>query len=144
MLEAVALADDVRRSAERAAAYAGPREEVTAVLPVEPAAGERLYLCSFGAGEPVQSWLAIDANGVPVTSREHVREAASLAAICEIAEESANVPSTGEPRLASLAYLDSFAATAGNGDFAGALKGALPAVEELARDIEANYKVELS
>ncbi len=140
----MALADDVRTSAERAAAYAAPREEVTAVLAVEPAPGERLYLCGFLAGEGLLTWLALDANGSPVTSRERVREAAALAAICEVAEETANVPNTGEPRLASLAYLDSFAATSGNGDFAGALKGALPAVEELARDIEANYKVELS
>jgi hypothetical protein len=143
-LEAVTLADDVRITAERAAGYAAPGEEVAAVLAVEPTPGKRLYLCGFGAGESAESWLALDANGTPVTSRERVREAAALAAICEVAEESANVPSTGEPRLASLSYLDSFGGRSGNGDLSGALKGALPAVEELARDIEANYKAELS
>jgi hypothetical protein len=135
--------DDVSRIAVAAAAYAAAREEVAAVLAVEPALGERLYLCAFTAEDGAQSWLALDDDGSPVSSRKRVRDAASIAAMCEIAEESASVPAPGEPRVASLSYLDSVAATASNGDFAAALQGALPAVDELTKDVEANYKLGL-
>ena len=46
------------------------------------------------------------------------------------------------PRLASPAYLDSLGAAA-NGDVAGALQSALPAIDELTRDLELNYKLKL-
>jgi hypothetical protein len=78
-----------------------------------------------------------------VTSRTRVRDAASIAALCEVAEESAELPPAAEPRVASLAYLDSLGAESRNGGFAAALQGALPAVDELAKDVEGNYKLEL-
>jgi len=140
----VALADDVSRIAEAASRYALPGEEVVAVVAVEPAPGERIYLCCFGDSEAAQSWLALEAAGTPVTSRSRVRDAASIAAICEVAEENAGVPLPEEPRLASLAYVDSLGAAAEDGNLAAALQGAVPAVEELATDIEGNYKLELS
>jgi hypothetical protein len=140
----VALTEDVGRIAAAAAAYALPGEEVAAVLPVEPTVGERLYLCAFGDAEGVQSWLALDDDGVPVTSRKRVRDAASIAALCEVAEETATTPPLEEPRVASISYLDSVGATAENGNLAAAIQGALPAVDELAKDIEGNYKLELT
>jgi hypothetical protein len=139
----VALVDDVGRIAAAAAAYAGPGEEVVAVLPIEPAAGERVYLCAFADAEGSESWLALAEDGTPVTSRKRVRDAASIAALCEIAEESADSPVAEELRVASVSYLDSLGATAQNGNVAGVLQSALPAVEELTRDVEANYKLEL-
>jgi hypothetical protein len=78
-----------------------------------------------------------------VTSRSRVRDAASIAALCEVAEESAEVPADGEPRVASLTYLDSVGGTASIVALAGALQSAVPAVEELARDVESNYKLQL-
>jgi hypothetical protein len=140
MLAAVALSDDVSRIAEAAVAYAGNSEALAAVLPVELHSGDRLYLCAFAAGEGLPSWLVLDEEGRPVTSRDRVRDAASIAAMVEVVEESADVSAEDEPRLASLGYLDSLGAALQNGN----LVAAMPAVEELARDVEANYKLELA
>jgi len=132
----VALSEDVTRIAAAAATYANTGQEVTAVLAVESAAGERLYLSAFADAAGNQEWLALTDDGAPVTSRERVREAASIAALVEVGEEAAERVADG-PRLASLQYLDSL-----GGD--GSLAGALPAVDELTRDVENNYKLELS
>ena len=141
----MALADDLDRIARAAGAHALPGEEVTAVLAVEPAPGERLYLCAFGSSAGVDSWLVLDGDGSPVTNRKRVRDAASIAALCEVVEESVDgaEPST-EPRLASLAYLDSIGPTTENGDLAAAVQSAVPAVEELTKNVESNYKLDLS
>ena len=58
------------------------------MLAAEPTSGGRVYLCAFRASEAV-SWLAVDDSGEPLTSRDRVREAASLIALSELAEESA-------------------------------------------------------
>jgi hypothetical protein len=139
----VSLSEDVARIAEAAARYAAPGEELSAVLPVEPASGERVYLCAFAQADGTQGWLALDDGGSPLRNRTLIRDAASIAALVEIAEESAAVPVGDEPRLASPAYLDSLGAAAANGDVAGALQGALPAIDELTRDLELNYKLKL-
>jgi hypothetical protein len=140
----VALADDVQRIALAAAAYAGEGERVAAVLATEPLSGERVYLAAFEGEDEAQSWLALDDEGAPVTDRKLVRDAAAIAALCEIAEESEDVAAGEGPRLASPSYLDQLGAAKQNGDVVGALQGALPAVEELTRDVEGNYKLELS
>jgi hypothetical protein len=102
----VPLSEDVRRIAEAAARYAAPGEEVAAVLPVEPASGERVYLCAFARADGTQSWLGLDDRGSPLTNRTLIRAAASIAALVEVAEESAAVTTGDEPRLASPAYLE--------------------------------------
>jgi len=140
----VALADDVQRIALAAAAHAGEGERVAAVLPTEPFSGDRVYLAAFEGEDESQSWLALDDEGAPVTDRKLVRDAAAIAALCEIAEESEDIAAGEGPRLASPSYLDHLGAAKQNGDVPGALQGALPAVEELTRDIEGNYKLELS
>jgi hypothetical protein len=88
MLGAMALSDDVDRAAEAAAALAGEDETVLGIVPAEPEPGERRYLIAFARGEE-RTWLVLDPHGAPVTSREDVRRAASIAAMCELAEESA-------------------------------------------------------
>jgi hypothetical protein len=138
------LSDDVGRIASAAVAFAWPGEEVVAVLAVESADGERLYLCGFAGGEEAQTWLVLDGDGTPITNRKRVRDAASIAALCEVAEETVDIATDGKPRVASLAYLDSLGASTGNGDLAAAIQSALPAVDELAKDVEANYKVDLT
>jgi hypothetical protein len=143
MLGGVGLSEDVTRIAAAAGAYAHPGEELAAVLPAEPAGGERVYLCGFEAADGTQSWLALDDQGSPVLSRKVVRDAASIAALCEIAEESVDGSVPAELRVASASYLDSVGAEAQNG-VAAAIQGALPAVEELAKDVESNYKLELT
>jgi hypothetical protein len=130
------LSEDVSRIAAAAAHYRAPGQQVVAVLAVESAAGERLYLCAFADDDGNQDWLALDADGEPVSDRARVREAASIAALVEVAEESVEQAAEGL-RVASLPYLDSI-----GGD--SSIAAALPAVEELTRDIEQHYKVELT
>lgn len=84
----MALTDELRRAAEAAIRYADEGEELTGIIPAEPAAGVRLYLCAF-AVEDERSWLVLDADGRPVESRSLVRETVSIAALCELAEETA-------------------------------------------------------
>jgi hypothetical protein len=132
----VALSEDVSRIAAAAATHRAPGQRVVAVLAVESAAGERVYLAAFADGENNQQWLALDHDGAAVTSRELVREAASIAALVEVAEEAVEQVADG-PRLASLRYLDSIGGNA-------SIAAVLPAVEELTRDIEQNYKLELT
>ena len=83
----MALVDDLARIAEAAAALAAPGEEVAAVLPTEPHRGGRLYLCAFGSADGERSWLALDDAGAAVAERQAVRDAVSIAALCELAEE---------------------------------------------------------
>jgi hypothetical protein len=139
MLGVVGLSDDVARMATAARGFAGAGEKVTAVLAVEPGGGERVYLCAFEGANGIHTWLVLDESGTPATSRKLVRDTTSIAALCEIAEESVDGEGSGELRVASPAHLDAVGAEA-----VGALQGALPAVEELANDVESNYKVELT
>src|SRR5256885_9695460 len=82
------LSDDLERIADAAEAFAAPAERVVGILVAEPLGSGRVYLCAY-ASEGDHSWLALDEAGAPVASRETVRQAASLAALCEVAEESA-------------------------------------------------------
>jgi len=84
----VALEEDLHRIAQAVARFTAEGEELAGILAAEPTAGGRVYLCAFRAGEDV-SWLALDEAGAQVRSRERLREAVTLVALCEIAEESA-------------------------------------------------------
>lgn len=81
------VAEDVTRIAEVAAGFAEPGEEVAGELVAETL-GRRVYLCVFESAEG-RSWLGLDDSGQPLTDRRLVREAASISALCEVAEESA-------------------------------------------------------
>ena len=132
----MSLGEDVSRIAGIAAQHRAPGQLVVAVLAVDSAAGERVYLCAFADDDGEQEWLALDAAGAPVSDRARVREAASIAALVEVAEEAAEQLADG-PRVASLPYLDSI-----GGD--SSIAAALPAVDELTRDVEQHYKLELT
>jgi len=183
----VGVSDDLAEAAAAAESFAAPDERVEAVLATEPTAGDRVYLCAF-AGPSGRSWLALGRDGKPVTGRDRVRAAASIAAMCELAEERAgggeldelrrnlvglrlteNPPGIDEaeeaalalesavgapPRVATPAYLDRLGAATRRleralGDsrsspFAVAMQQSLRAVDELARDVEEQYKLPLS
>ena len=83
------LLDELERIAVAAASHASDRAVVRAVLATEPAAGARLYLCAFDSEGGKRAWLVLDDAGAPVTTRRDVRDAVAIAALCEIAEESA-------------------------------------------------------
>ncbi|MEX0817716.1 MAG: hypothetical protein WD027_09725 [Gaiellales bacterium] len=94
----MALEDDLARAREAADAHAEPGEEVVGIVPTEPG-GTRLYLCAYAGGDGSQrAWLALDEEGCPVVDRALVRDAVSLAALCELAEESAGGGDLGELR----------------------------------------------
>jgi hypothetical protein len=85
----VTLEPDLARVVALAQVHGEPGDEVSAVLPTEPEAGRRVYLCAFDGGDGFRSWLAVDEEGVPVASRSEVRSAISIAALCEVAAEAA-------------------------------------------------------
>ena len=182
----MSVAEEVGRIASVAAAFADQGEDLSGELVTETL-GRRIYLCAFESAER-RAWLALDAAGEPVTEGRLVREAASLAALCEVAEESAgggHLPelqarlaelretdnSQGieeaaaaaeavaetlqrEPRVASGDYLDALGSASrrleqalgesGTSPFSAAMQAALGSVEELAADVEVNYKLPLA
>jgi hypothetical protein len=93
----VSLEEELSAAREAAQAVAGDGEEVVAVIPAEPGSGARVYLCAYErAGE--RTWLALDAAGEPVSDRTLVRDAVAIAAMVELAEESAGGGDIGELR----------------------------------------------
>jgi hypothetical protein len=84
----VALQEDLERIARAAVGFAAEGEELAGVLAAEPVGRSRVYLCAYRSSEG-HTWLALDDDGEPITDRELVRQAASLVALCEVAEESA-------------------------------------------------------
>ena len=82
------LADELERVAATAGGYAAPGEELAGILVAEPGPGRRVYVCAFD-GPGGRSWLALDEEGRPLRRRADVRDAVSIAALCEIAVESA-------------------------------------------------------
>jgi len=127
------LEGDLVQAAAAAASFAAPGERVEAVLAAEPASGERFYVCAF-VGEHGRTWIALAADGTGVTSRTSVREAVSIAALCEIADELAGIEPA--PRVATPRYLDKVASPD--------LAAALGTVEALTAEVESSYKLELS
>ena len=145
------LTDELQRIAATAHAHAAQGEELAAVIPAEPADGIRVYLCAFSSRDS-RTWLALDGDGQPITDRSLLRDAASLAALCELAEECAAEPDELQeaPRVASPAYLDAIVAAArgreqGPGSrFVQAMKQGAVAVEGLTHEVESGYKLPLS
>ncbi|MGE5691010.1 MAG: hypothetical protein ACM33B_10705 [Pseudomonadota bacterium] len=179
----MSLDEELERIAAAAAEHAAPGEGVAAVLAAEPAGGRRVYLCAYGDGD-VRTWLALDVEGVPVDDRGLVRDAASIAALCEVAVELAaggdleglrsqlvalrireSPPGIEDaeaaaleleqvigaaPRIASPSFLDAVGEATlrleralgddGPSPFAEAMRSAVGAVNELADEIEREYK----
>jgi len=77
----VALADELEQVAARSGA--------DAVLAAEAHPGDRVYLCAFEESDGGRSWLAFDDRGKGVDDRLRLREAVSIVALCELAEETA-------------------------------------------------------
>jgi len=180
----VALSDDLERIAVAAASFAAPGERVTGILAAEPLGVGPVYLCAYESEAGGHTWLALDDLGAPVESRRLLHDAASLAALCEVADETAGGGDLAalratlaelrerenpegiaeaeqaaleleqtlqpEPRLASTAYLDALGVASrrlerslgedSGSPFAAALQQAMPAVEELAAEVERQYK----
>jgi hypothetical protein len=183
----VTLGDDLNRIAAVAAGLAGGEERVGAVLAAEPAAGVRAYVCAFEDGDGARSWLVLDDTGTALGERATVRAAVTIAALCEIAAESAAGGDLDElrarlvalrlteappgieeaeaalsnleravatpPQLATPARLDEIGQATrrlelaldpiSGSPFAAAMRSAQAAVEELVREVESRYRVDL-
>jgi hypothetical protein len=85
----VALGEELERIARLAVAHANEGDTVSGVIPTQPAAGERVYLCSIDGADGYRSWLAVRDDGTPVADRLELRAAVSIAALCEVAEDAA-------------------------------------------------------
>ncbi len=103
----------------------------------------RLYLCAYRHGEET-SWLVLDADGAPVEDRSVVRDAVSIAALWELANELRGDEIDGT-EVASPALLDRAAADVEDpAAYAQAISQATGTVDELVRDVERGYKRPLS
>ncbi len=91
------LTEEIRAACEAAIQFAEEGEELAGVVPAEPAGGPRVYLCAYLLAES-RTWLALDKGGRPISDRRTVRDAVSIAALCELAEESAGGGDVGELR----------------------------------------------
>lgn len=102
----MSVVEDVECIAAAASGLAEPGEQLTGVLVAETL-GRRVYLCAFESSDG-HAWLALDGDAKPLTDSRLVREAASLAALCEVAEESAGGGRLPElrARLAELRVTD--------------------------------------
>jgi hypothetical protein len=183
----VTLADDLERIAAAAAGQARVEERLSAILAAEPSAGARAYVCAFEDGGGARSWVVLDDGGVALESRGAVRDAVTIAALCEVAAESAAggdldelraqlvalrlteaPPGIAEaeaavtalqqvvgspPQLATPARLDEIGGAArrlelaldpaAGSPFAAAMRAAQDAVDELVRDVESAYRLDL-
>ena len=91
------LEEELSAVGEAAKGEARDGEELVAVIPTEPGTGARVYLCAYEEGEERTS-LALDAGLRPLADRVLVRDAVAIAAMCELAEESAGGGDLGELR----------------------------------------------
>ncbi len=130
----VSLADELERISGLAAEQAAPGDALAAVIPAEPAPAERVYLCAFDDADRHRSWLALDTEGRPVTSRKELREAVSIAALCEVAVDAAGGGDLDEliARLEELRERESPAGIEAAEEAAHALRGVIAAPPQLA------------
>jgi hypothetical protein len=139
----VALDQELRRIADAAVTHCAEGEELTGIVPAEPSSGVRVYVCSYQVGDD-RSWLVLDAEGHTVVDRSLVRDAVSIAALYELAEDAVGAPD-GEPRVATPAELDALGASAADHTgFVETMKQATATVDELVREVERGYKRELT
>jgi hypothetical protein len=82
--------EEIQRAAALAAEAVGADGDVVSgVVATEPAPGQRVYLCAFDGADGYRSWLAVSDDGSAVESRGLLREAVSIAALCEVAADAA-------------------------------------------------------
>jgi hypothetical protein len=82
------LSEELERIAQVAQSFTAPGEQLAGLIATESLTAGRVYLCAYDSATG-HAWLALDEAGTPLTDRHTVRESAQIAALCEIAEESA-------------------------------------------------------
>jgi len=84
----MALDEELSAALAAAAVFVTAGQELRGVVASEPSHGLRVYLCAYVEREEL-AWLALDSSGAPIGDRALVRDAVSIIAMCELAEESA-------------------------------------------------------
>jgi hypothetical protein len=84
----VALEDEISRVAALAQ-EAVDGDLVSGVIATEPEPGSSVYLVSLDGADGLRSWLAVREDGAVVGTRAELREAVSIAALCEVAADAA-------------------------------------------------------
>jgi hypothetical protein len=85
----MSLSDELERAAEDALAAIEGGVSVSGVLPTEAQPGARVFVCSIDGADGTRGWLAVRLDGSLVTARSDLRAAVSIAALCEVAADSA-------------------------------------------------------
>jgi hypothetical protein len=86
----VLLSEEIQRIAGLASDAGGANGDlVSGVVATEPTPGRRVYLCAFDGADGYRSWLAVRDDGAVVETRSELREAVSIAALCEVAADAA-------------------------------------------------------
>ena len=83
------LDDELERVGALAAAQVGDGAVVSGVLATEPDPGHPVYLCSIDRTDGTRGWLGVREDGSVVTDRAELRGAVSIAALCEVAVDTA-------------------------------------------------------
>ena len=85
----VSLEDELERVAEHARLLRRAVPRVSGVLAAEADPGHRVYLCSIDGADGTRAWVAVRSDGSVVTGRPELRAAVSIAALCEVAADTA-------------------------------------------------------
>jgi hypothetical protein len=85
----VALTDELERASALATRHVEAGDVVSGVLATEPEPGQRVYLCSVDGADGTRGWLGVHEDGSAVSTRAELRAAVSIAALCEVAVETA-------------------------------------------------------
>ena len=124
----VGLAEDIERAASLASAHAESSDVVSGVIPTEPTSGGRVFLCAFDDADGRRSWLGVRDDGGVVDGRAELREAVSIAALCEVATDAAG----GGDLDALIASLEELQATEAPPGIEAAVEAALELRDVLA------------
>jgi hypothetical protein len=100
----MSLSDELERAAEHVLAAVETGATVSGVLATEAQPGSRVFVSSVDGADGTRGWLAVRDDGRVVIARSDLRAAVSIAALCEIAAESAGGGDL-EGLIASLAEL---------------------------------------
>jgi hypothetical protein len=91
----MSLEQELEATLAAAGRHARRDEQPVAVIATEPASDTRVYVIAFAAGGEL-AYIALDGAGAPVSDRRLLRDAVSLAALAERAEEVSGATAAAE------------------------------------------------
>jgi hypothetical protein len=127
----VTVAERLEQAHAAAAEHAGDGERVLAVLPAEPGRGALVFLAAYGPPDDAPTYLGLDAGHRPVRDEQLVKDAVTMLALAETAEEVAGATLARELRDALLAAEHALR-LAGRAGATASLLQALDTVERVA------------